>query len=157
MDRQFQEVKSTYNGGAQVPTKAKALELSLPEDLIHRKIYFYIWVNPTNNADYALIGTLRLLDASGSQIGGIPVAAAISAQNGATALGESVVSYCNTGGGPVQDTMSLILVNPVANQPTNGILLQPFYLTARIARIVFSIDKVLNVQDTRYYLEVVSN
>ena len=156
MDSQFAEVVKSTNGSTPLQT-GTGVTLFVPYNLTKRKIYFYIWGNFGAATDYCIMGTIHLINAAGEDIGKIPVGIGLSAGNGGTVLGQSIASFVNSGGSAMADSLSLILCNPVGNQPTNGTLLQPFNVDSPCSQVKFTIDKQLNCVDARYYLAVISS
>ena len=160
MQTSFKEIRDSFAGGAQVATNPQLLQVFCNPKLTRHRVYFWAWLETSlaSNVtqDYGMTGRIIANDGAGSILGEIPWAVGVSAPNGQSAFSSSLASFVNSGGAPVADTMSLVLSNPVGNQPTGGILLQPFNITVPAVNFTVTLDRVLNCNNLRCFLAVVS-
>lgn len=131
------------------------LRLPVNQFLPNRKLYFFAWTAASDATDNCVRASLRLYDASGAEVGRIPVGLGISKSAGSK-ISKSIPCFCNVGGSPIQDTMSLVLSAPTGNQPAAAILVQPFYVRAQCAQVAVCLEEIINLTDFRCYLAVAS-
>jgi hypothetical protein len=144
---------------ALTPAIPKQLSIDFHVDhlLPYKKIYAYLWTNPSNPADYFVRCEIRLWR-NGTMVGILPLCEGISNGAATGVLKESIVAIAiaSTGGVEVQDSIGLFLSAPTGTQP-QSVILQPQCLHAEIDRITVAVVSFGNMTDLRLWVGCLSS
>ena len=131
----------------------QVIAFPLVESLRARKVYAYLWTNPSNALSYAVVCEIEFWR-NGSKIGSLFLSEAISSIAGD--IGQSLVTGFVAGGNVVTDSIGIFLAQPTGGQPTS-VVLQPQYIRVGADRVTVSINTFLNMTGIRLWLGVISS
>lgn len=129
------------------------IDFGLVESLRDRKIYAWLWTNPSNAASYAVVCEIEFWR-NYSKIGSLFLSEAVSSVAGD--IGQSLVTGFVTGGNVVTDTIAIFPAQPTGTQP-NSVKLQPQYIRVAADRVTVSVNTFLNMTGIRLWLGVISS
>lgn len=145
-DFAFGEVPGASGGTAYNNTGLTKIDFFTPKGLVRRKVYGYISISGT-----ACVARIQFL-LNKSNVGSLPLIAGVS-PNG---LGTSLASLFSVTTTAIQDSINLILNNPVNGQVTSNIL-NPLYINGVFDEVQVFIDRTVALTDVRIWVGVVSN
>jgi hypothetical protein len=129
------------------------IDLPLLATLRSRKVYAWLWTNPSNALDYSAeceIWFWRL----GNIIGKMPLAEAVSSVVGT--VSESRVASCITGGNVMAESMGLFVAQPTGTQLAS-LILHPQKLLIEADRVTVSSIRFINITSIRVWLGIMSS
>lgn len=125
------------------------IDFSVPETMLTRKIYGWLWGN-NSAANWYIKGQIGFWRQQ-SALGSLPLCI-----GGGTFGNQSLVSVCTANGQNVQDCIGIYVANQTGTQPAT-LILQPLYINGQFDRMTFSVIDVLNVSAVRALLACVSS
>lgn len=129
------------------------IDFALHHSLRRRQVYAWLWVNPSNAADY--MAKLEIVFwRNYSRVGTLPLAAALSSVAGT--VQETVATAFVVGGNIIADSILIYIAQPTGTQP-NSVIVQPRNLMVEADRVTVSVLQFVNMTGIRVWLGVVSS
>ena len=130
------------------------LTVPLLEHLRDRKVYAWLWVNPSNAADYMAKCEIEFWR-NYHKVGSLLLAEALA--TAAATLGESVPTCTIVGANAViSDSIGLYVASPTGTQP-QSLVLQPHCIKIAADLATISVTQFLNITSIRLWLGISSS
>lgn len=132
-----------------------AISFQVHAPLKYRRIYVWLWTNPSNAADYFVQCEIQLYR-NGSKVGGLPMCEAVSPAAAGSCPETLVALTVASTTMETKDSIAIYPVNPTGTQPT-ALVLQPHCIYAAIDEIRFAVQKMQNMTAIRVWLGCLSS
>ena len=134
---------------------SNVLTLTVPLDLKRRKIYAWLYVKPSNAADYFCDCRLNFFFGT-SPMGFLPLRVGISDGTANSSVQNSLVSAFTTQGTANADSLGIYVGNQNGTEPAS-LSLQPLYVFGAFDRVVLECKDLRNVTYFRTFAAVISS
>jgi hypothetical protein len=170
MQPQPQTIPQPYSGGVpynsvadlqwqenlrETRANSQVLQLTVPLDLVRRKIYAWLYVSPSNSADYFCDCRINFFRGT-SPAGYLPLRVGISNGTANTVVPNSLVSAFTSAGTANADSLGVFVGNQQGSEP-NSLSLQPLYIYGLFDRAVLECKELKNVTYFRTFAGIISS